>query len=84
MSWSKFLNQILPVLAGLGGLIILGYFFLTPITSRLDRLENQVNNHLPSQIREIHQRLDRMDEKFDRINEQLDKIYELLLEQKKE
>ena len=63
---NKSLDQILPVLAGLGGLIILGYFFLTPITSRLDRVEEQVNNHIPSQIREIHQRLDHIDERFDR------------------
>ena len=69
-------------IAFLGGLIIILEFLISPINTRLIHIEEQVNNHIPTQIREVNQRLDqtnqRLDQSLDQINQRLDQINQRL------
>ena len=66
---------ILSVLVGLASLIIILKLLIGPVYARLDRLdhiEDQVNNHIPTQIRGINQRLDQINQRFDKMQERTD------------
>ena len=47
------------------------------IKDQLDPIKEQVNNHIPTQIRELSNRVDKVNDRLDKINDRLDKLFEL-------
>ena len=65
-------------LAFLASLFIIIKSVAGPIYTRLSHVEKQVDNHIPSQIRELDQKIDRnadqTNQRFDRINQRFDQV----------
>ena len=62
----------------LGGLIIILQFLVSPIDTRLTHIEEQVNNHIPTEIKEVNHRIDKLqdqtNQRFDQVNQRLGKL----------
>ena len=73
--FQKNIGLIIGVLGGLASLIVILQFLVSPIYNRLNHIENQVNNHIPTQIRRLEQKIDqtnqRLEEKIDQTNQRL-------------
>ena len=65
------IGLILSLLGGFASLIIIVQFSISPIYTRLEHIENQVNNHIPTQIRDLRIDIKALDRKIDRINQEL-------------
>ena len=80
--FQKNIGLIIGVLGGLASLIVILQFLVSPIYNRLDHIENQVNNHIPTQIRRLEEKIDqtnqRLGQKIDQTNQRLDRLFEML------
>ena len=70
--FQKNVGLIIGVLGGLASLIVILQFLVSPIYNRLDHIENQVNNHIPTQIRELGEKIDRTNQRLDQTNQRLE------------
>ncbi len=97
--FQKNIGLIIGVLGGLASLIVILQFLVSPIYNRLNHIENQVNNHIPTQIRELGQKIDqtnqrlgekidqtnqRLEQKIDQTNQRLDRLFEMLAKNQQE
>ena len=60
----------------IASLIVIAQFLISPINTRLDHIENQVNNHIPTQIRELKTDIKALNQKIDQTNQRIDKLAE--------
>ena len=63
--FQEYIGFILSVLGGLASLIIILRLLLAPLYTRMGHIENQVDNHIPTQIRELDQRFTAQIREFD-------------------
>ncbi len=82
--FQKNIGLIIGVLGGLASLIVILQFLVSPIYNRLDHIENQVNNHIPTQIRELGEKIDRTNQRLDQTNQRLDRLFEMLAKNQQE
>ena len=93
--FQKNIGLIIGVLGGLASLIVILQFLVSPIYNRLDHIETQVNNHIPTQIRRLEQKIDqtnqrldqmnqRLGQKIDQTNQRLDRLFEMLAKNQQE
>ena len=86
--FQKNIGLIIGVLGGLASLIVILQFLVSPIYNRLDHIENQVNNHIPTQIRRLEEKIDqtnqRLGQKIDQTNQRLDRLFEMLAKNQQE
>ncbi len=86
--FQKNAGLIIGVLCGLASLIVILQFLVSPIHNRLNHIENQVNNHIPTQIRRLEEKIDqtnqRLGQKIDQTNQRLDRLFEMLAKNQQE
>ena len=68
------IGLIVGFIGGFASLIIIFKFLLGPIYTRLEHIENQVNNHLPTQIKELKENQKELKADIKALDQKIDKI----------